>query len=100
MKKQNTFFILGELNSSVIPKFGEILCQSLNNSDIIVDLSKVINCDIVGLGILIELAKIAKKNSQKIIFTHLSKQLRSLMASVKVDSILPLAVDSHKYGVN
>ena len=88
----NEFVLKGELNMQTVPALAETAHQLLAQAegDIQLDLSGVTRADSAGLALLIDLARVARKQQCSIRFGHLPEQLGQIMRLSELHEILPI----------
>ena len=79
-EKDGLLYIRGELNfSTVVTIWKDSLALLAQRAELHFDLSQVGSCDSAGLALILEWIKFAKQNKKTIQFSHIPKQLESIV---------------------
>lgn len=88
-EKNGLLYIAGELNfSTVVTLWKDSLALLAPRAELHFDLSQVGSCDSAGLALILEWIKFAEKNNKTIKFSHIPKQLESIVRVSGIHQIL------------
>jgi anti-anti-sigma factor len=89
--------LIGELDRASVEVARAKICRLIaSNRDVVVDLAPLSFCDAAGIGLFLELTKIAHSMGQTITFARPRHALSRIFAVTNVDCVLSLATeDAH-----
>lgn len=92
----NVITLKDDLTFSTVSQLIAGMPNLLRNSgeSCVIDLAQVQRTDSAGLAFLLELLRYAKSQGKTLQFHHLPNQLASLATFTRVDSLLPIALES------
>lgn len=90
--QDSQFFVSGELSFfNVMSVFQKSLPLLQQCKEFHFDFSGLTSSDSGGLALMLEWIKLAAKENKAIHFTHLSKDILSLVKAAGLDSLIPIA---------
>jgi len=90
INENNVLMVIGELDySNAITLFENSLSEIDKLSQLKFDLSKLKTCNSVGLALILEWVKVAKKNNKPIQFQAIPSQLQTISQAAGIESLIP-----------